>query len=153
MEGIAVANYADDTTPYIANKTNDLVMKEIRHFWLDFNYVKIYSAKRHILFSGNDNVSAIIDNITIISENKTELQGIMLNSKLSFKDHIDNLCKKTIQKLNALARVAPYMCLEERETVIKAFVTSKFGYCPLVWIFHSRGLNNKINSLHERALR
>ena len=153
MEGIAVANYADDTTPYSANKTNDLVMKEIQHFWLDFNYVKIYSAKRYILFSGNDNVSAIIDNITIISENKTELQGIMLDSKLSFKDHIDNLRKKTSQKLNALARVAPYMCLEERETVIKAFVTSKFGYCPLVWIFHSRGLNNKINSLHERAMR
>ena len=32
-------------------------------------------------------------------------------------------------------------------------ITSQFGYCPLVWMFHSRGLNNKINSLHERALR
>ena len=32
-------------------------------------------------------------------------------------------------------------------------ITFQFGYCPLVWTFHSRGLNNKINSLHERALR
>ena len=30
---------------------------------------------------------------------------------------------------------------------------SQFGYCFLVWMFHSRGLNNKINSLRERALR
>ena len=31
-EGVAVASYADDTTPYSVSKTNDLVMKEIEHF-------------------------------------------------------------------------------------------------------------------------
>ena len=36
---------------------------------------------------------------------------------------------------------------------MKAYITSQFGYCPLVWMFHSRSLNSKINSLHERALR
>ena len=36
---------------------------------------------------------------------------------------------------------------------MKAFITSQFNYCPLVWMFHSRTLNNKINKLHERALR
>ena len=30
---------------------------------------------------------------------------------------------------------------------------SQFQYCTLVWMFHSRHLNNKINSIHERALR
>ena len=28
-----------------------------------------------------------------------------------------------------------------------------FKYCPIVWMFHSRHTNNKINRLHERALR
>ena len=92
FEGVAVASYADDTTPYTANKTNDLVIKEIEYFsdffkWFDFNYVKINSGKSHILFSGNDNVIANIDNHTIISENKNELLGIILDSKLSFEDH------------------------------------------------------------------
>ena len=45
------------------------------------------------------------------------------------------------------------MCLEKSKTVIKAYVPSQFGYCLLVWMFHSRSLNNKINTLHERALR
>ena len=36
---------------------------------------------------------------------------------------------------------------------MKLFSTSQFGYCPLVWMFHSRGVNNKINSIHERSLR
>ena len=30
---------------------------------------------------------------------------------------------------------------------------AKFSHCPLVWMYHSRTLNNKINKLRERALR
>ena len=37
--------------------------------------------------------------------------------------------------------------------LMKAFIESQFSYCPLVWMFHSRLLNNRINKLHERALR
>ena len=69
--------------------------------------------KCYILFSGNDNVSANIDNHTIISENENELLGIIIDSKLSFEDFINKLCKKASQKLNALARIAPYICLEK----------------------------------------
>ena len=70
--------------------------------------MKANSGKSHISFSGNDNVSANIDDHTIICENKNELIGIILDSKLTFEDHINNLCKKASQKLNALARIAPY---------------------------------------------
>ena len=45
------------------------------------------------------------------------------------------------------------MNLRKRRTVMKSFVTSQFGYCPLIWMFHSRRLSNKINAIHERALR
>ena len=34
-----------------------------------------------------------------------------------------------------------------------SFITSQFGYCPSIWMFHNRTLNDKINSIHERALR
>jgi hypothetical protein len=39
------------------------------------------------------------------------------------------------------------------KVVMKAFIILQFGYCPLVWMNHSRTLNNRINRLHERALR
>ena len=63
------------------------------------------------------------------------------------------LCKKASQKLNALAKIAPSMCLEKRKTVMEAYIACQFGYWPLIWMIHSRSLNNKVNSLHERALR
>ena len=81
------------------------------------------------------------------------LLGITIDSSLTFQNHINNICKKASRKLNASARVAPYMNMQKRIITMKSFVTSQFGYCPLIWMFHSRHLNNKINSIHERALR
>ena len=36
---------------------------------------------------------------------------------------------------------------------MKAFVISQFNYCPLIWMFHNRALNNRINKIHERTSR
>ena len=35
---------------------------------------------------------------------------------------------------------------------MKFLIEAKFGYCPLVWVFHGRILNRKINHLQERSL-
>ena len=34
-----------------------------------------------------------------------------------------------------------------------AFVASQLSYCPLVWMFHDRSVNKKINKTNEGALR
>ena len=36
---------------------------------------------------------------------------------------------------------------------MKASITSQFSNYALIWMFHNRNLNNKINRIHERALR
>ena len=43
--------------------------------------------------------------------------------------------------------------IKKRGTLFKAFVQSQFKYCPIVWMFHGRRTNSKINKLDERALR
>ena len=61
--------------------------------------------------------------------------------------------KKPTQSLMHLLRISGYMDLPKRWVIMKSFITSQFGYCPLIWMFHSRALNYKISSIHERALR
>ena len=78
---------------------------------------------------------------------------MIIDSRLTFEEHVNNLCKKACQKLNALARISSYMDIPKRRIIFKSFITSQFGYCPLVWMCHSRKLNNKINAIHERTLR
>ena len=82
-----------------------------------------------------------------------KLLGITFEKELSFEVHVSRLCKKANSKFHALSRVAKYMGQDKLRLVMKAFITSQFDYCPLGWMFHSRGLNNRINKIHEKALR
>ena len=45
------------------------------------------------------------------------------------------------------------MCTNKKRVTMKSFIELQFGYCPLIWMFHSRGVKNKISHLHERSLR
>ena len=36
---------------------------------------------------------------------------------------------------------------------MKAFIESQFNYFSLTWMSHSKIMNNKINRIHERALK
>ena len=155
LEDFDIANYADDTTPYCAGKSAEFVVNDLEQSsailfeWLRNNYMKVNYGKSHLLLSG----TATIENSYIESEDEQVLLGITIDSNLTFENHINSICKKVSQKFNALARIAPYTNIQKRRTIMKSFVTSQFSYCPLIWMSHSRRLNNKINSMHERALR
>ena len=45
------------------------------------------------------------------------------------------------------------MNIIQRNSIIRAFINSQFGYCPLVWFFCSRKINNRMNRIQERAQR
>ena len=82
-----------------------------------------------------------------------KLLGINIEGRLNFDSHVNTLLSKANKKYHALARVCNYMDINKRRLLMNAFIISQFSYCPLVWMFHSRGVNNKINSLHEKSLR
>ena len=115
--------------------------------------MKANADKCHLLLSENTKHVACINHIQIENNTSEKLLGVTIDSDLKFDIHVNNLCKKATQKLNALARISGYMDSSKKRTIMKAFITSHFSYCPLVWMFHSRELNNKINRIHERSLR
>ena len=61
--------------------------------------------------------------------------------------------EKASRKLSALSRMSSFLSFEKKSIIFKAFFESQFKYCPLVWMFHGREVNQRINRLHERALR
>ena len=121
--------------------------------WFSNNYLKANPDKCHHLVNTTGNIRISVRNETISNSSNQKLLGIRFNSNFRFDDHVASLCKQASQKLNALTRVAQYMNLAQRSSIIKAFICFQFGYCPLVWMFHNRKINNRVNSLHEGALR
>ena len=93
-----------------------------------------------------------VDGLKIDKSDAETLLGVKFDRKLTFDDHISDICKKAGRKISALARVTPYMDTAKKRILMNAFFTLQFSYCPLVWMCHSRANNNKINRLHERCL-
>ena len=155
-----MANYADDNSPYAFKEDIESVIIKLENDsrilleWVSNNALKANPDKFHLLLNSDDNnITINVDNHQICNSQHEKLLGVVIDNDLKFDEHVTRLCKKGSQKLHALARVSHYMNTNQRRLIMKAFISSQFGYCPLVWMFHSRTLNNRINRLHERALR
>ena len=156
---IDLANYADDTTPYAYDLELDKVIESLEKnidklfHWFSDNFLKANPDKCHLLINTDENVTLKIKNETITNSSNEKLLCILFNNKFDLDEHVTSLCRKASQNLNAVARVAQYMNLAYSRLIMNAFIFSQFGYCPLVWMFHSRKVNNRINIIHERASR
>ena len=62
-----------------------------------------------ILLSNTENKFSLnIENNIIENSDTLKHPGIMIDNELKFDKHVENLCKKTCQKLHALARISKY---------------------------------------------
>ena len=159
LEDASIANYADDNTPYLTNKTLEILVNNLEketntlYDWFISNHFRPNDDKSKLLVTTESQVSAKVGNEVIQSSASVKLLGITLDNKLTFKEHVTKMCKKISKKVHALGRVAKYIGSDKIKLIMKTFIENEFNYCPLIWMMHNRTLNNKINKLHERALR
>ena len=76
-----------------------------------------------------------------------------IGRNLNFDGHVFSLRHKAGRKLVVLARLSKFTSFRQKRILMKTFVESQFGNCPLIWVFHIRNVNSKINNLQERSLR
>ena len=158
MSSTDFASYADDNTPYVSADTIDEVIKRLETASVNLfkrfvdNHIKANQDKCHLIASKNENASMHIGPFEIKNTDCEKLLGIKFDSRLQFSEHVDGIIKKANRKINALSRIAPFMNISKRRSLMNSFFNLKFNYCPLVWVFHSCSVNNKINGLHERFI-
>ena len=155
-----IANFADDNSPFSCEKSIPSVISLLDNEciillnWMRNNGLKANPNKFHLILSDTDeHLNVEVDRNKIFNSKCEKLLGIKIDNKMTFDTHVSSICTKASNKLHALSRISRYMTLKQRRIVMKSFILSQFGYCPLVWMFHSRKLNNRINRIQERALR
>ena len=151
---IDICSCADDTdTINILKKLESSISAVAR--WFKDNYIRPNREKCHFMVFGDksNDLTIQIETIPIAESRELKLLGIRLDKKLAFKTHIESLCKKANQKLHALSHILCYLSTGQLNLPMKTFILSQFNYCPLVWMFCVRTLDNKINRIHEKALR
>ena len=155
-----VANYADDTTPYTIAPTWNEVSEKLSSVaekifaWLSYNQMVGNADKCQLIVNKTDNTMFLnVKNEAVLNTETSKILGITFDNLLTFAPHIEKLCKTASLKISALARMSIYLSKAKRRRLMNAFIKCQFSYCPLIWMFHSRALEHKINYLHERCLR
>ena len=159
--GADICNFADDNTLHMSAIRLDVLMSKLECAvqmaidWFEYNGMKPNSSKCHLLVCGHkfESMIAKIGNEHVIETHSVKLLGMTIDSELNFEHHMDLICRKASKKLNALSRQCNILPFYRRKNLMNAFFDSQFSYCPLVWMFHNRSINERINKLQYRALR
>ena len=115
LEDLDIASYVDDTTIYTVSEKKESVIRALETSssllfgWFNNNFMKANSDKSHLIMSCAEATTAVIDGVPIDSSKTEVLLGITIDHELKFDDHVNRLCRKASLKLNALARIAPFM--------------------------------------------
>ena len=157
-ENTDFTEYADENTPYTYSSKTEHVPTNLQgaselFCWFSANQLVANAGKSHFFPSFYLPVDIHITNTKISDVERVKLIGVNFEGRLNFDYHVNTPLKKASKKYHALARVCNYMDTKKRRVLMNAFVSFQFFYCPLVWMYHSRTLNNRIKKIPEKALR
>ena len=137
---IDIASYADDNTPYSVGKSQCDLEKKLQNAsiklfkWFYGNGLKANQDKCHFLSSLDIGIKFSLPACILENSNYQKLLGVIIDRKLNFNEHVTNPSKK----IQALARIFPYIPQTQKVLLMNAYFISQFSYCPLVWMNHSR---------------
>ena len=83
--------------------------------------------KCHLVISNNEKVSMKTDNKELENTSSEKLLGIIIDSKLNFKEHLERIIKKASRKVYVLSRITLYMNLTKRKPLMNSVFTSQFN--------------------------
>ena len=147
-----ICNYAYDTTIYACDKNLENITHNLENDcnvaleWFSNSFIKVNGDKCNILVIGQrcaDAVAVKFGSSEVVNSSEEKLLRVHIDSNLFFDHHVSKHCQNASNKLYVLARISPYMDHSKLRISMRAIITSQSQYCPLVWMFHIRQLNQK----------
>ncbi len=140
--GISFHRYADDTQPYISTRPDETskisklkeCVKNVKD-WMTKRFLLLNSDKTDILLIGPKNSTQNLldhnlqlDGCTVTSSTVNNL-GAILDSNLSFENHISHVTKTAFFHLRNIAKLRNMLSVSDAEKPVHAFMTSRLDYC------------------------
>ena len=123
--------------------------------WFDSNYLQANPNKFEFIIHNNvpNNCSLSINNVTLKPMEEVKLLGVIIDRELSFTNHINRLCTKAGQHINAMARLSNILNENAKNQLFQTFILSHFNFCPIIWHYCSMSDLKKIERVQKHALR
>ena len=157
--------FADDTSMLIHGKDVSLLEEEMNRelckvtTWLKVNKLSLNITKTHnMLFSNSPKCTGRknlieIDGIIIETVNCTKFLGVIVDNKLTWTQHINELCNKVTKVIGIIRKVRHIL---NRKTLVNLYYTFIFpylSYCNIVWGRAANGHLSRICLLQKKILR
>ena len=158
--------YADDTTLYVTLSYNpslrnilpsqDVLNRELHSLckWLNSNKLSLNATKTKCMLFQKTNKLSLDINLDILDtpiefvENFNFL-GIIIDKKLTWKPHVDNIAKKISKTCGILSRLKFYLPESTLKTIYNSLIGSYLNYGILCWGYQKR----QLFKLQKKAIR
>ena len=167
IENGHVTMYADDTnTPCEVKSVHDITVKVIPDLvklcdWLKSNKRSLNIIKTEFMIIGSTqnvlkfgNLIAIrIDNQLIKRVAHVKYLGIIVDDRLTWKEHVDYISKKISRNLGAIERSRQCITVDSTIALYRTLVDPYLRYCCNVWGSCGNALLYRLKTLQNRAVR
>ena len=93
------------------------------------------------------------DGHEVKSSDYLKILGVTNDSKLTFSEHIREICKTTSCNVGVLLRLRNLIPRSAKLQLYKSNILPHLTYCDVVWHFYKSSDKKKIERIQERALR
>ena len=156
--------FADDSNLFISDKNPNHVQQMINDelkdivIWLRVNKLSLNIYKTHyMLFSNKNiaqpNITIEIDNQPITCVTKTKCLGVIIDNKLSWKEHISHVCGNAAKGVGIISKVRKYVNKSTLLELYYSFIYPYLTYCNHVWGLSCNSYMNALVKLQKRAVR
>ena len=101
----------------------------------------------------SDQVELCIDGSQVKATDNVELLGVVIDNRLNFKSNLSKLIKKVGRQIDVLNRFKHILSFRSKIRIYRAFIMPHFTYCSSVWNSCLKEDSDRLERLHERALR
>jgi hypothetical protein len=168
---VSINLFADDTLVYVNGKNVtyvcDVLNRELKNMsiWFAVNKLKLNVSKTTAIVIANSKItiernfllnptaSIIIDNENVPFSDNVKYLGLLIDSCLTFDEHVNYVAKKVSKKIGYLNRISNFLTPWTKQMVYKTIISPHFEYCSSLLFNTSQKNFDVLQKLQNRGMR